>query len=89
MERGEDNPSPLFAYKPILLFIGFGVKKMKRYLMRTTLLVYVGYVALLTALAYNPAANTSSRGLIALALILFVLWFAKGESWGSYATYVW
>ena len=62
---------------------------MKRYLMRTTLLVYVGYIALLTALAYNPKTDTSTRGLIALAMALFILWLAKGDAAPSYATYEW
>ena len=62
---------------------------MKRYLMRTTLLVYVGYIALLTALAYNPTTDSSIRGLIVLALALFILWLVKGDSAPSYATYEW
>jgi hypothetical protein len=62
---------------------------MKRYLMRTTMLVYVGYIALLTALAYNPKTDTSTRGLIALALMLFVLWLAKGGTAPFYETYQW
>ena len=62
---------------------------MKRYLMRTTLLVYVGYIALLTALAYNPTTDTSARGLIALALLLFILWLATSQSCNSYMAYVW
>ena len=62
---------------------------MRRYLIRTTLLVYVAYVALLTALAYNPNTDTSSRGLITLALIVFVLWLVSSGSSPSYAAYVW
>ena len=62
---------------------------MKRYLIRTTLLVYVGYVALLTALAYNPNTDASSRGLIALALGLFILWLGSSGSSPSYTTYNW
>jgi hypothetical protein len=65
------------------------MKKMKRYLMRTTLLVYVCYIALLTALAYNPATDTSTRGLIALALVLFILWQATSGSFPSYIAYLW
>jgi hypothetical protein len=62
---------------------------MKRLVIRTTLLVYVGYVALLTALAYSPSTDTSSRGLIVLALGLFILWLGKGGSNPLYTAYVW
>ena len=62
---------------------------MKRYLMRTTMLVYVGYIALLTALAYNPTTDSSIRGLIALALVLFVLWLSQGGTAPSFETYQW
>ncbi|MBA3871260.1 MAG: hypothetical protein H0X30_19115 [Anaerolineae bacterium] len=62
---------------------------MKRCLIRTTLLVYVGYVVLLTALAYNPNTDTSSRGLIALALILFILWMGSSGTSPAYTAYIW
>ena len=62
---------------------------MNRVLIRTTLLVYVGYVALLTELASNPATDGSCRGLIFLALALFILGLATSRYFPVFTAYVW
>ena len=61
---------------------------MRLCLMRTTLLVYVGYIALLTELACNPTTDAPSRAIVVMALGLFILRVASNRFSPCYTAYL-